>query len=362
MGIKITRGKSFPIGVDLGCSVLRMAQLRLVPESLELLAAGSMPLAVDTGRTEIDRMQALTCAIKHVMGNGAFKGRQAVLCIPSTDALLHHIKTPRLQGLGLAQALRAELATKLPYPIEQAIVRHVVAGSIPGDSENRQEVVTVSTRRSTIDNYLDMARRAKLDVVGINIAPCAIVECYSRLFRRASDTSRSILFLDIESDSTQVVMSHGGKLVFARNLPRGTDILDEALGAGLSVPVDEARKLRCVDHSASAVKDEVTAGLDSFLDGPVDRLADEITQCLRYCETVFKSQPPERVIFVGPEAYDKRLCQMIARRLNLCAQIGDPLMRIRRIAGAGLEHGLDRREPQPDWSVAIGLGIGAQAA
>ncbi len=362
MGIKITRGKSFPIGVDLGCNVLRMAQLRSVQESLELLAAGSAPLSVSADTKGADRMNALTEAMKCVLHNGSFKGKQAIISIPSSEAFIHHIKTPKLQGRSLVDAVRAELANKLPYPIEQAVVRHVVAGDIPGDGEHRQEVVTVSASRTTIENYIEIAHRAKLDVVGVNIASCAILECYSRLFRRSEDMTRSILFLDIESDSTQVVLSHGSRLAFARSLPYGTNSLDEAIGAGLNVPGDEARRLRQVETSAQSINDDATAPLESFLDGPADRLAGEITQCLRYCETVFKSRQAERVIFVGPEAYDKRLCQMIARKLNLPAQVGDPLTRIRRIAGAGLEHGLDRREPQPDWSVAIGLSIGAQAA
>ncbi|MCK4602323.1 MAG: hypothetical protein KAU28_07640, partial [Phycisphaerae bacterium] len=70
----------------------------------------------------------------------------------------------------------------------------------------------------------------------------------------------------------------------------------------------------------------------------------------------------ERAIFVGGQALDKRLCQSIAKRLNLPAQIGDPLLRIKRIDGAGLEFGLDRREPQPHWSVAVGLSLGATRA
>ncbi len=68
------------------------------------------------------------------------------------------------------------------------------------------------------------------------------------------------------------------------------------------------------------------------------------------------------MIFLGGQAYDKRLCQAIAQRLNLPAQIGDPLAQIERHAGSGMAAGLDRREPQPDWAVAIGLSLGGYAA
>ncbi|NLW86952.1 MAG: pilus assembly protein PilM [Planctomycetes bacterium] len=362
MGIKITRGKAFPIGVDLAGDVLRMAQLKQGEESMELLSAGSEALPPSVHHGERAGMDAIASSIRSIMRRASFRGRRAVLCIPSGDSFIHHVKTPKLPADSISQAVNAELAGKLPYPVEEAVIRHVVVGDVLAEGDTRQEVIAISARRKVVEDYLDMAARARLDVVGINIVPCAILECYARLFRRTDDLGRTILFLDVGPDATQVIVSHGCKLAFARCLSTGSMKFDDALAQGLSVPVEQARNLRRGAEPAGSAREVVTAQLDSFLDSPVRALADEVTQCLRYCETAFRTQGAERVIFVGQEAYDKRLCQMIAQRLNMRAQIGDPLMRIRRVAGAGLEQGLDRREPQPDWSVSIGLSIGAQAA
>jgi Tfp pilus assembly PilM family ATPase len=77
---------------------------------------------------------------------------------------------------------------------------------------------------------------------------------------------------------------------------------------------------------------------------------------VRYYESVFRNQGIERSIFVGGQAYDRRLCQMIARKLNLPAQIGDPLVRISRSEAATLTGD----DPQPNWAVAIGLSLGGE--
>jgi len=127
---------------------------------------------------------------------------------------------------------------------------------------------------------------------------------------------------------------------------------------GMRVSLDQAHAMRVdlqkVQHGSTA-EDE----LYHLLDKPLDALAGELTQCLRYFESVFRNQAVERAIFVGGQAYDKRFCQSLAQRLNLPAQIGDPLLHVRRVAGAGLPIGLDRRTPQPDWAVAVGLSLGA---
>jgi Tfp pilus assembly PilM family ATPase len=130
----------------------------------------------------------------------------------------------------------------------------------------------------------------------------------------------------------------------------------EAMG----VPPEQAHAIRSdlrADPTNSAA-DEVYR----LLDGPVNCLAGELTHCLRYYESVFPNRSIETAIFLGGGACDKRLCQSVAQRLNLPAQIGDPLLRIERAEGAGLEIGLDRRDAQPAWAVAIGLSLGAATA
>lgn len=356
MPLKMVRARTLPIGVDLGTTAVRMAQMRTIDEAVELLAAGAAPLKRSTSPPE--RLESLGGAIRDVLKFNAFKSRQAILSLPAELAFVQHVKLPKLSAQETASALTWELQGKLPFAAEDAIIRHMVAGDVFGEGEARQEVIAVAADRAVIEQFVKMAGKAGLEVVGVNIDACAIAECFGRLFRRTDDAARTILFLDLGAASTQVVLTHGDRIVFARNLAMGGDALDQALAGGLKIPVEQARALRRDSKKGQqdrAAEDE----LYHLLDKPVGALADELLQCLRYYESVFRNQSVERAIFVGGQAYDKRLCQQLAQRLNLTAQIGDPLVRIRRAEGAGLDIGLDRREPQPDWAVAVGLSLGA---
>ena len=117
------------------------------------------------------------------------------------------------------------------------------------------------------------------------------------------------------------------------------------------------RKKLTTEEGASGADDTVFAHLDET----IKEIADEMTQCLRYYESIFRHRSVERAIFVGGQAYDKRLCQAIAQKVNLPAQIGDPLVRIRRAKGATAGN-LDWRQPQPAWAVAVGLSLGPTVA
>jgi type IV pilus assembly protein PilM len=98
--------------------------------------------------------------------------------------------------------------------------------------------------------------------------------------------------------------------------------------------------------------------VEEALHEPLGRLIDELGLCRRYYEATFQNKPVEKLIFVGGEAKQRRLCQHVAREMQLAAQVGDPLVRMGRISEIGIESGIDRRQPQPGWATAIGLSLG----
>ncbi|MHC4715594.1 MAG: pilus assembly protein PilM, partial [Planctomycetota bacterium] len=99
-----------------------------------------------------------------------------------------------------------------------------------------------------------------------------------------------------------------------------------------------------------------------LLDARIADVTDEIAQCLRYYESIFVNRAIDRIIFVGGQAHNNRLCRCIAERLNLPAQVGDPMAGIKRMDGRDWPAQMDTREPQPAWAVAVGLSLGASLA
>ena len=87
------------------------------------------------------------------------------------------------------------------------------------------------------------------------------------------------------------------------------------------------------------------------------KLADELDLCRRYHEVTFANQPITRLLFTGGASKDVWMMRLIAERLQLPAQLADPLIRMNRNATIDPDCGLDRREPQPAWAAAVGLSL-----
>lgn len=359
MWLKVTKTRALPIGIDLGTAAVKIVQLRRLEGQLELGGAVCEEVPSDCRGDVRSRLDFLASQLHRLLKEDAFTGRRCVLSLPAEATFVQHVKTAKLAAEELAQSLRHELAGKAPFDPGEAIVRHVIAGETYNEGDSGQEVIVIAASRQTVEAYLELGRRSKLRIVALDVEPCAIVECFARLFRRSEDSARATLFLDLGQANTQVVIAHGAKLVFARNLSLGSHHVDEAVGARLGVSVEEAARTRkkmldSVDEAGGA--DRVYDCMREVMESIVG----EITKCLRYYESVFPSKPVERAIFLGGQAADRRLCQGIAQRLNLPAQIGDPLARMQRANRTDSDPGMDRRRPQPVWAVAVGLSIGAE--
>jgi cell division ATPase FtsA len=265
---------------------------------------------------------------------------------------------------------------------------------------------------------LAAASRAKIDVIGMNVEPKALIDCFTHIDRRRSSGEVTHCFVDIGCASTRAVIARDGQILFARVIPIGGDHFTRAAADALKISFDEAKmkRLQCAQSVAAeathektdlvvpqvapvaeparpdspdnsfalldvaikraeprvepvaapvAVQEAAPAGtggeperIHQAIQEPLRKLVSELDLCRRYYEATFQNKPVEHLIFVGGEARQRAVCLQMARELGLAAQIGDPLVRMGRISEIGIETGIDRRQPQPGWAVAIGLSMG----
>jgi cell division ATPase FtsA len=181
-----------------------------------------------------------------------------------------------------------------------------------------------------------------------------------------------------------VIIARSGKILFMNSMPIGGDALNAAVADALKVHPDDARILRqklthtqalepqraAEDPMAEAagarppapapVDDHsISSHIEASMQVPLDKMIEELRMCRRYHEATFPSVPLDRIVFGGGEARSRFVCQYIAKAMALPAQLGDPMARLSRAGTLGMESGIDRRQPQPSWAVALGLTMGA---
>jgi type IV pilus assembly protein PilM len=387
-----------PIGVDLGSDSVRLAQVEPLPDGgFNLVAAGRADVPSHVRADPAAKLAFFAEAVRDLLAQGSFRGRRAVLALPAAVMTIQHLRVAKMDDAALKQALPWECQGRLPYDPSHALLRHLVAGEVFADGEPKQEVVVMAAQRQWVESFLAAAAKAKLDVVGMNVEPKATVDCFANVYRRKSDADAVNLFVDIGCAASRAVIAKGTQILFARSVPVGGDHFTRAVAAATKAGFDDAKIMRVKLCHAQAMADLTRAAgpagpsvrspadvpfppghdgrrepevapdapptgeaatVDAACRETVARLAQELSLCRQYHDATFPSLPVTRLIFVGGEARHRSLCQQVAQAMDLAAQVGDPMARMARTTTVGPESGMDRRLPQPDWAVALGLTMG----
>lgn len=403
--------KANPIGITFGADTLRVAQVIQQRDELRICAAASREVPAGVRDNPKQRLEFFTNAIREIITGGGFKGKQAVLGLPSASLAMVHLRLPPMDEAMIRKAVAFESAGKLPFPPNQAMIRHIVAGEVYDKQEQKLETILMASPKAAVEEYLAAAGRAKLDVVGLCAEPLAMVECFTRLGRRAEDTQAVTLYLDIGASGTRVLIAINRKVLFARSINIGGDDFNKAVAKDKGIQLADARltrlKLGAAESEAASLASEsvaeapivraentfafpASAGGPAFGGGhtntlaepaspaiateantemsrifsvirqPLDRLVSEIEMCRRYHEATFSSLPVQRIVFAGGEARQRSLCASIAQRLGLPANVWDPVARLPRDVEHAMELGLNPNNRLPDWAVVVGLSMGVQ--
>ena len=293
-----------PIGIDFGSDGLRMAQVEPLANpsggkgasaDFKLVAAARADVPPSLRNDPSARFDFFARTVRELWARGNFRGRRAVLSLPASMMSICHLRLPRMDEDALKKALPWEARGKLPYDPSRALLRHLVAGDIYQDGEQRSEVILMAAVRDNVNQFLDAAGKAKLDIVGMNVEPRALVDCFANVYRRKSDAETTCCFVDIGCCATRAVIARGGQILFGRSVDVGGEHFTRAVANALKLSVENARVLRikqCQAESAlpgpaiSPVPDDLekssipeSARIEEACREPMAKLVEQLALC-----------------------------------------------------------------------------------
>jgi type IV pilus assembly protein PilM len=397
--------KPLPIGIDFGSDQLRAAQIAQDGDGYRLVGTAAIDVPATLGHEPAARSDFFARNIRELLSLASFRGRDVVLSLPACLMAAQHLRVPKMDDASLKQTLPYEVKGKFPVDLGQCLLRHIVAGEVFQDQQQKLEVICLAAPRDAVQLCLNAAEKARLNVVGMNVEPTTLVDSFHLLWRRKTDAEQTLAFIDMGHHSTRIVISRGRQVLFVRSIAFGGQRLFEAVGKHATctpaesrtkyrelsdsllppakatpapAPVAEPDPVEASENSSFALLGIATAKAERRQavgptvaaalppDSPAQQLSDCIRKALapvveevqwsrRYHEATFPSLPVERLVFVGGLAASKYTCQHLSQQLSLPGQIGDPLNRLLR----------DTPDPATDghcWSIAIGLSLSPLAA
>ncbi|MDX1947427.1 MAG: pilus assembly protein PilM [Pirellulaceae bacterium] len=344
----LTRNRPSPIGIDIGNRSLKLVQLS--GDRSRLLEANRVELpALPDKATPEQHAQRLAEGLRRGLEGRAFRGREAMLCLNDRQLFLQSVRVPKQSGGELDRLVFQEAAGRLPFPVEEAEFRYLESADVRQGDATLREVVVFVCQRSVLGQLLAVVEEARLHPVGVDIEPAALIRSYAGQYRRDEDQKTRALMVHIGYSRTAAVIAQGDDLLFVKYIDLGGLHFDQAVARHLKMDLVEAVSLRKHngDRRAELQDPDVARSVAEATRPVIDRLASELSMCVRYHSVTFRGQPLVRLVLGGGEA-TQQLLDNLARNIDLKCELSDPFRSFPTVPNLG-------RKGQ--WDVAAGLAM-----
>jgi len=352
-------GTTSVIAVDFGIASLKVLQLS-GSEPRHIIGAATVETPIDL-RLEHSRRFEFQCdALPKLLRGAGIKGRRAVCSIPATQTYVHHFRVPKQDDVPLETAVGAQLHAHTHCDPSRVVFRSVpVGGTVL--SSSKTETICIALARDLVMKQIAALKRLKLETLGVFSEHQAMLSAVRALAGKSDEASFPTLHLDIGATATKALITHSGKMVFAKTIGIGGASFDHAIAQRRKCGPVAAHVMRVGPQSGQSLGDNGESvaladpkTIESDVAESVEALTDEIGMCLRYHRQLFPDDPVCRAVLMGGETMSNALCHAVARALRLPTQIADPFARLGKDRAGGAL-GVDLNVPQPGWSTPLGL-------
>lgn len=388
-----TRGLQ-PIGLDIGHNYIKMIQLAMNGGHISILAADKVRIETSINgdgeegsrKAGIQRRSFVISAIKRMLTEGNFRGRNVVSCLPNDRLKITSLRLAETETSEIEQALRKEVSQRFGLDPDKDAINYLVAGNVQYGERSKNELILFAASDETIRNHIAMLEEAQLRPVAIDTVPCALFRSFERSLRREEDREQTVVFVDVGSQFTTVVFGRGGGISFTKQIPIGGEKFNREIASRLGVSINEAEILREKLRTESTIKAGIGLGVPksnstgqdsqalilqegqngSALDASTrqvmvdaigaaaEELAREISLCFRYYTVTFRGKRVERAVFSGGEGNEKILLNVLRRHLTVEIEVAQPL---KGLDMTNVNFDSDRRGLLCEWAVAVGLSL-----
>jgi len=356
-----------PMGIHITPEAAHVVQFEQVGEELELVSQASCAFTSpeDTVKRLVssETMDGLdseppdyTPALRFLrqeLGWNHFRGKDAVVSLPTEKVEVQHIRMAPMQPEDLGASLPYELEGKLPFPPAQAVVRHIVAGSVAENSETKQDVLVLAVPRDVVKACVDTVARLKLNIVGAGVEPCSMCYGYAYASEHAGPSQSGppcLMMVYLGWQRSHVAILRGQETMFVKPVAKGLDHVTQSVAAVTESSLEEASE-RVGGWREAATPDTIDEAVQTYnrCRDPIGHVTDEVQSCMRYHASLARGAQIDRLVFVGPGARDKALVRVLSANLPVPCEIGDPV---------GTAMGSpDPETARPEMAVAVGLSL-----
>jgi type IV pilus assembly protein PilM len=343
------------IGVDIGSTAVRAAEVSGGDQPV-LVRAAQVPLppgAVENA--EVRQPDVVGEALRELWSRGKFKAKQVHLGVGNQRVIVREIALPWLPQKELRSSLAFQVQEFIPMSVDDAVLDYDPVGELEQEGRRLLRILLVAAQRGMVSALVAAATAAKLDPVGVDLTPFALVRAVGMYEGLDLDVQGDEAVVDIGAHVTNICVHDRGLTRFVRILPSGGRDVTLAIARGLGIDDAAAERLKRGEdvEAGPALEDVHRVALQR-----ASAFVDEIRSSLEFYTAQVPGAKIGRVVVTGGGSKLGGFLDVLRERIPVTVERGRVFEQVRNKLRMSLD---EQNDAEPLLAVAAGLAMGRRS-
>jgi len=337
--------------VDLGATSIKVCQLKETRKGFGLIRLGYTPLEP---QTIVDRhimnSEAVVEALARTFAENKIKEKSIAFSVSGQSVISRKITVPIMTTAELDEQIQWEAENHIPFDIKDVNVDYEILRRRP--EAGQMDLLLVAAKRDEINDYVQIARQAKLKPAVVDIDAFTIQNLFE--YNRGLPADQTFAIINVGATQASINVISRGVSAFTRDIANGGNYITEQIVKQIGVAYDQAESMKCSVGNPTAAS-QLPTKLFQVVDAVCDTIAGEIQRSLDFFLATSGEERITRVFLTGGTSGLPQIAEAVGRRSRVPVELMNPLERITIEAKEVNQELLAQRSAQ--FSVALGLAM-----
>ncbi|HEY1378310.1 MAG TPA: type IV pilus assembly protein PilM, partial [Gemmataceae bacterium] len=252
-------------GIDVGQSALKALRLEVIDGVLTATAFDYVEHPKILSQPDADPDQLTREALEKFLSRNNIKGDLVAVSVPGQSGLARFVKLPPVEEKKIGDIVRFEAKQQIPFPLDEVVwdFQKIGSGEVTDGFAMETEIGLFAMKRDQISRALAQFADVNVEVHFIQMAPLALCNyiAYDLLNKGGTPPAggeepapaedegprgkrKCVVALDVGTDSSNLVITDGEKIIWQRPIPLGGNHLTRALSKELKLTFAKAEHLK----------------------------------------------------------------------------------------------------------------------
>jgi type IV pilus assembly protein PilM len=343
------RAKSL-VGLDIGSSAVKAVELKPSGKGYKVTAFGSEPIPPDSivDGAIIDGA-SVADAIRRVFESRKIQTKDVALSLSGNAVIVKKITLPVMTEAELGESIYWEAEQYIPFDIQDVNLDYQILD--PGDAATGKtmDVLLVAAKKEKIADYTGVIAQAGRTAVVVDVDAFALQNAFEANY--GIEPGQVVVLLNAGASATNINILQGEQSVFTRDISIGGNAYTEALQKELSLPFEQADRLKRGEPVDGASFEDARPVLRAV----TENVMLEIQKTFDFFKATAASDRIDRIIVSGGASRAEGFLEMLTERFEAPVELFDPFKKVAFDAARFKVDG--DAHVAPTAAVAVGLAL-----